>query len=775
MNAYCPACWILIPDEDSPRCEGCGNVELSGGGWPRDGLLGEVVDGNKYEVRRILGTGGFGRVYEVTHTLIGRRLAMKVLKPEVTGNPEYERGFMQEVAALMEIQHENLVSFHDVGRLDNGRLFLLMELVDGKSLWHQVSAPHRLLTPARAVEVCTQILAALNAAHRCKVLHRDLKPDNVLIDADGRVRVIDFGISKVLGPNSSAQEISRVVGTPRWMAPEQFEPGRAVDARLDLYALGALCHFLLTGHPPYRPLETDNTVAALMAIASQQQKRRRSAGPAPSLLRPQLREVAPSLDALVAKLLSTDPDRRPDSAYEVQQLLDAAGGEVRRIVAREVGGGAKPRGAASVGRPSPKAARAPKAPAPIQATGKSKILPRAVALAAGIAVVAGLAWLAAQPWGSPADAPAKPDAVVDFASLQFDAPPFRAIAPDRAAASLLRHMAVTHDGATAVVALAHGPVFLWDLAAHKSAGTLPMSGARQVAAAPDQRAVALFVRGALEIVHLDDESVSARRPYPRTLHPIALGPELLVAGAAQTELAISAADGRWRTVSGHSRDIVSIAIHPTGRWIATGSRDNTVRVVEATTGETVATLTNFTDNMAAVAFSPDGTQLATGSWDQTVSWIDVATWKPTAQQVGHADAVTTLAWSSDSSHLVSGGRNGTVMLWTRTGSAVATVSPSSDPILGVGWTQAGQLVAASDTILEMAAVGKPWRRTWLRGTDWASLAHTGRFDCTGEGCALLEYELVDGSRVNTETFAVGRLRGVDVRGAAAAPRQGTSP
>ncbi len=759
MNAYCPACWNHIDDEESPRCPNCGNVELAGGGWPRDSLLGQVVDGNKYEVRRILGSGGFGRVYEVHHTLIGRRLAMKVLKPEVTGNPAYERSFMQEVAALMEIRHENLVAFHEVGRLDDGRLFLLMELVEGKSLWQRVAAPHSLLSPQRCIAVCQQVAAALGAAHQCGVLHRDLKPDNVLLDADGGVRVIDFGISKVLGPSTSAQQLSRVVGTPIWMAPEQFEPGNTIDARLDLYQLGALAHFLLTGHPPYRPLDTENSTAAMMAIVSQQQKRKRSSGPAPSLLRPELKEIAPKLDALTATLLSTQPDRRPGTSTQVLQLLAAAAEDVR-------GEGVEGRVVVGVHRPAVpargvrRALQPPARPADDARTDGPRFWPRVFAVAGGVVVIALLAFLATRPWNNEApSAPEGPPPTVDLRSLAFDAPPFRAVRPDVRAATPLRDMTVTYRGKFAVVAPARGPVFLWDIAAHRSPGTIPVSGVQHLAAAPDRSAVAVVANGDVEVWSLDGGGLLERRPFQGALQAIALGPGARMAAADKNQLLVSDGEGDWRRYDGHKRDIVTVAVHPDGNWIATGSRDNTVRVVEASTGALAAEFTGHTDNVSVVAFSPDGQLLATGSWDHTVTLVQTDTWKATRLAAADKGAITALAWSKDSKQLLAGGRNGTLTLWSRDGSKTRTLSPSDHPVLGVGWSADGRMVIASDALLEIDTDAAGWQRTWLRGADWASIAHTGRFDCVADGCGLLEYELADGSNVATDTYAVGRLRG----------------
>ncbi|MBH24778.1 MAG: hypothetical protein CMH57_10065 [Myxococcales bacterium] len=361
MKPYCHHCLSLIADAAAPRCSACSRAALPGGGWPRDMWLGEAVDNGRYRVEALLGMGGFGTVYAVRHTLVEDRvLAMKMLNPLSNRDPYLEQLFLDEIRILMRLEHPNIVRCHEVGRLEDGSLFVLMEKLDGQQLDAVVSGPQRAMTPPQVVRLGVAVASALTAAHAHGVLHRDLKPPNVMLLADQEVRVVDFGIAKILGPNTTAQQLSQVIGTPLFMAPEQFTAGTRVDGRLDLYQLGAVLHFALTGHPPYRT-HARAGASTLIQVLDQQRQRSGAEGPRPSEINPALKRTAPVLDALIGRLLSTEPERRPSDAEEVRRLLAAcpshsAGGR-RTVVERPL--------AAVTGPPPAKPAPAPsQEPAP---------------------------------------------------------------------------------------------------------------------------------------------------------------------------------------------------------------------------------------------------------------------------------------------------------------------------------------------------------------------------------------------------------------------------
>ena len=323
MQLFCPECNAGVPGDDLLICKSCNGVRPPFG-WPSDPLIGILVDGGRYQVERRLGAGGFGAVYEVTHTLVGQRRAMKVMSKQLIGVADVQRRFIDEWDILDKIEHPNIVRCYEIGILPESRQpFMLLDLLDGHSIFDEIwprgaQVPTRM-DPSVAARVGWQIAQALTAAHARGLLHRDLKPDNVIL-LNGEhevpvVKVIDFGIAKILGSATAHRKTSRVVGTPEYMAPEQFTPGVELDERLDLWQLGAVMFFIITGWSPYTAGDDDAYVIL------RTMKQRAGCGPRPSEQYPRMADF-PGLDALVGELLSSEPSERPSNAEEVVRRID---------------------------------------------------------------------------------------------------------------------------------------------------------------------------------------------------------------------------------------------------------------------------------------------------------------------------------------------------------------------------------------------------------------------------------------------------------------------
>jgi eukaryotic-like serine/threonine-protein kinase len=280
-------------------------------------LIGSTIS-DRYLIQKLLGEGGMGAVYQAEHTLMRKRMAIKVLHPEMTRLPEVVARFEREAMAAAHIDHPHVVTATDFGKLDDGSFFLALEYVEGMSL-REVIAQGRL-DLGRALHITRQIAGALQRAHMLKIVHRDLKPENVmLVDRDGDadfVKVLDFGIAKVqmgeLGTNDRAgpeqnvlTQAGMVYGTPEYMAPEQAL-GQPVDARADLYALGVITYEMLTGH---RPFEADSKVALLgMQVTA----------PVPPMsVKSADANVPPEVEALVGRLLMKEATERTGDAKEI--------------------------------------------------------------------------------------------------------------------------------------------------------------------------------------------------------------------------------------------------------------------------------------------------------------------------------------------------------------------------------------------------------------------------------------------------------------------------
>lgn len=264
---------------------------------------------DRYELIDRLGRGGMGEVWAARDHVLHREVALKLLDLDGIVHADLPRRFEREAVAAAQIVHPNVAALYDRGIHDDV-LFLVMEKVDGQTLTARLQAesPFPL---TRAVAIASSVCAALEAAHRAQVIHYDIKPHNVILTGDGLVKVIDFGIAGFVQATFTVARSSQLTpaGTPEYGAPEQFLTERG-DERSDLYALGGMLFAMLASRPPFTG---HNSIAVV---------RRKLDEEAPPLdaFRPGL---PPEVTALVAELLERDPDRRPQSAQQVQQRLQA--------------------------------------------------------------------------------------------------------------------------------------------------------------------------------------------------------------------------------------------------------------------------------------------------------------------------------------------------------------------------------------------------------------------------------------------------------------------
>ncbi|HLL52085.1 MAG TPA: serine/threonine-protein kinase [Myxococcaceae bacterium] len=301
---YCPACGEdlrgLTPLSDT----------LSGP-W-----TGKLIDG-RYRIREKLGEGGMGAVYKVEHVRMGKLLALKVLRPELAVDKKLKGRFHQEARVVSRLSHPNTIQVFDFGELEDGELYIAMEYLPGRDLAATLRA-HGALSEERAISIATQVLASLGEAHEKDIIHRDIKPANVMLlkrkAREDLVKVLDFGIAK-LNEGEGRKHITGVsefVGTPSYMSPEQAN-GDALDARSDLYAVGALLFELVTGRPVFEG-------PTPMSVVTQHLK----ATP------PRLNEVAPgksfspAFEQVVRKALAKDREERFSSAEAMIQALERA-------------------------------------------------------------------------------------------------------------------------------------------------------------------------------------------------------------------------------------------------------------------------------------------------------------------------------------------------------------------------------------------------------------------------------------------------------------------
>ncbi len=271
---------------------------------PPDPLIGALFDG-RYKIIKKLGAGGMATVYLAEDQELGRRIAIKILNAKHASDTQFVERFRREASSAAGLSHPNIVQIYDRGNAE-GTYYIAMELIDGRSLKELVvqRGPSPILV---AVNYGRQILAALRFAHRNGVVHRDIKPHNVLVDDEGRIKVTDFGIARAGA--SEMTEVGSIIGTAQYLSPEQAR-GAPVDDRSDLYSVGVLLYELLTGEAPYNG---DTPVEIAMKHLS-------AVPEPPSAKRP---EVPPELDAVVLRALAKSPDDRYQSAEEMDADLNA--------------------------------------------------------------------------------------------------------------------------------------------------------------------------------------------------------------------------------------------------------------------------------------------------------------------------------------------------------------------------------------------------------------------------------------------------------------------
>jgi len=284
---------------------------------PKRDLLGKTI-GGKYVVRSVLGEGGMGTVFEAEHLTIGRSVAVKVLHPNQARKKDAVRRFHQEARAAGAIGHPNICEVYDLGTLEDGSPYLVMEKLVGETLAERIAAEGGLPFED-VIDVLTQVLSGLVAAHEKGIVHRDIKPENVFltrrVGCPPICKLLDFGVSKMIAPLIGSKEedldltrTGMVMGTPYYMSPEQARGDRNLDARVDLYACGVILYEALTGK---RPFTAANYNALLLQILSSKPRPARALRPA----------LPAGFDGVLDKAMSRNRDDRYGSATDFQKDL----------------------------------------------------------------------------------------------------------------------------------------------------------------------------------------------------------------------------------------------------------------------------------------------------------------------------------------------------------------------------------------------------------------------------------------------------------------------
>jgi serine/threonine protein kinase len=672
--------------------------------WFRPGSL---VAGYRLEAQ--VGAGGMAVVFRARDEQLGRVVALKILAPVLAADGTFRRRFIAESRAAAAVDDPHIIPVHEAGEA-GGVLFIAMRYVSGGDL-RRVLEQEGTLPPVRVAEFISPVAAALDAAHAAGLVHRDVKPANILVDArPGRpdhVYLSDFGVSKGAAASVSLTGTGSFLGTPDYSAPEQIQ-GRAVDGRTDEYALACVAYQLLTGSVPF---ERDQGMAVLLAHLSE---------PPPSLKsrRPDLSEAA---DEVLARALAKAPEKRYGSCGDFADALRQALGLAPYY----------PR----VPAPAP-AERTRKAgvPADLAAAMTVDSVPDGSPGAADLPAAAGLPTGTLRTIDESGEA-GPPTADVDGSASAADVrtavprPPsipgsgskVQPTQRPRRLQAIALTAAVLVATAIAVPLLASSPSSQRPLGSQRSPNpqrTPSSQGPVNAIALDYASSIAFSPNGTTLAAGDTDQILLFKLTSPTASTPFVTDPTGNVTSVAFSAngVTLAAADNGngyvylWDAATGKltatltdpgGNGVTSVAFSPNSAALATANRDGSTYLWNAATGKLTATITApGSQDVTSVAFSPNSAALATADQDGSTYLWNAATGKLTATLTDPiSQGVTSVAFSSNGATLATTDTNGNAYLWdTVTGKLTATLTdPSSEGVNSVAFSSNGATLATTDT------------------------------------------------------------------------------
>ena len=753
---YCPICKACYEDAED-RCTKDRIFLIEA--FPGQRLV------DKYRIDALIGQGGMGAVYRATHLELDRVVALKVVLPDYVSSSETLERFRREARAAARLNHPSVITIYDFGVLENGRAYLAMELLDGRSLRDEIEKLG-IISPKRTLEILKPVCEAVQAAHNAGVIHRDLKPDNIILESSeiGQelVKVVDFGIAKLKeksGKSLSLTGPGLVMGTPHYMSPEQCK-GEELDTRSDIYSLGVMLYEMLAGQVPFdaptpsaviiqhaidpprrlslirRDIKIEIEEVIMKSLTKSRHTRQQTvmqlylelekaiSSPKPQSIFPNLVSANIPIPPLPPRSLSSTVTPKDVKALSEEELLKFSR-KAETILDNRI---------IEPPRPVPQLQQIEQ---PIKQQVQQQVeqsveisLPTELSATELISEDNPLSLTIEQVIERPITL-GEPNGFLEEERLEVN----KVNDLDLEASELLAHtssyngevklqevavlqghehvvkaVGYTPNGKYLVSSSADGTIKIWDLKKKRVRGALHGHelAVNALAISPNGALLASTSSdGSVRIWDLvSEKEITSFDKYQGSLRSVAISPNnrlLVLANDARIELWDILSRQKQAVFEGHIRLVEALEFSHDGNFLVSGGVDETIKIWDINKKSLVGTISCPNHCVNTLSNSVDGI-LATGSKDYTIRLWDIASRTELAVLEGHKASIRTIAFSARGDYLVSGDWDGVIKLWdTSTGVSIFSIQAHESAILTVAFSPDEKQVASAgyDQIIKL--------------------------------------------------------------------------